>query len=78
MAGAVSLPEVALYKSERRQGLAKIAATTYDAKTGSLVQSTGAQYGTSHKDNWVVLLIFDWTQHDLVPESERQRGTDVR
>jgi hypothetical protein len=78
MAGAVSLPEVALYKSERRQGLAKIAATTYDAKTGGLVQSTGPQYGMSHKDNWVVLLFFDWTRHDLVPENERQRGIDVR
>jgi len=78
MAGAVSLPEVALYKEERRQGLAKIAATTYDARTGGLVQSTGAQYGMSHKDNWVVLLFFDWSSHDLVPESERQRGIDVR
>ena len=78
IAGAVSLPEIALYKSERRQGLAKIAATTYDAKTGGLVQSTGAQYGTSHKDNWVVLLVFDWSRNDLIPDAERQRGTDVR
>ena len=78
MAGAVSLPEIALYKEEKRQGLAKIAATTYDAKTGGLVQSTGAQYGISHKDNWVILLVFDWSSNDLVPESERQRGIDVR
>ena len=78
LAGAVSLPEIALYKEEKRQGLAKIAATTYDAKTGGLVQSTGAQYGISHKDNWVVLLVFDWSSNDLVPESERQRGIDVR
>ena len=78
IAGAVSLPEIALYKSERRQGLAKIAATAYDAKTGGLVQSTGAQYGTSRKDNWVVLLIFDWSKNDLIPAAERQRGIDVR
>jgi len=78
MAGAVSLPELALYKAERRKGLAKIAATTYDAKTSGLVQSTGAQYGTSYKDNWVVLLVFDWSEHDLVPESERQRGINVQ
>ena len=78
IAGAVSLPEIALYKSERRQGLAKIAATTYDAKTGGLMQSSGAQYGTSRKDNWVVLLIFDWSKNDLIPDAERQRGIDVR
>jgi hypothetical protein len=78
LAGSVSLPEIALYKEENRQGLAKIAATTYDAKTGALVQSTGAQYGVSRKDNWVVLLVFDWSSNDLVPEAERQRGVDVR
>ena len=78
IAGAVSLPEIALYKSERRQGLAKIAATTYDAKTGGLMHSSGAQYGTSRKDNWVVLLIFDWSKNDLIPDAERQRGIDVR
>ena len=78
IAGAVSLPEIALYKSERRQGLAKIAATTYDAKTGGLMQSSTAQYGASHKDNWVVLLIFDWSKNDLIPDAERQRGIDVR
>ena len=56
LAGTLSLPEVALLKRAETRGVAKFAATLYDAKTGALKSVSGASYGFSHRTHWVVLL----------------------
>jgi hypothetical protein len=44
LAGQLTLPEVALFKKHQWQGVAKLAATAYDAKSGR--SSTPADRGT--------------------------------
>lgn len=68
LAGELGLPEVALYKKDTRQGVAKFAATAYDASSGRLIAASAPQYGYSHETDWVVLLFFGWTTSDVVPE----------
>lgn len=76
-AGPFELPDVALFKKDQRIGIAKIAATAFDAETGLLADATGPQYGFSHRTHWVVLLLFSWTTSDIMPglsEEDRARG----
>jgi hypothetical protein len=68
LAGTLSLPEVALLKRAETRGVAKFAATLYDAKTGALKSASGASYGFSHRTQWVVLLA-GWTRDDAAPLS---------
>lgn len=66
-----SLPELALWKRELRQGVVKVAVTTYDARTGRLQESISPVYGYSYRASYVVLLFFSWTDDDLIPEADR-------
>jgi hypothetical protein len=68
LAGPLKFPEIALFKKQKWQGIAKIAATGYDAKGGALVASSGPEYGFSHKTYWVVMLFISWTTDDLGPD----------
>lgn len=68
LAGQLRLPEIALFKKQQREGVVKIAATAYDAKTGALIDSSGPKYGYSHRTNWIFLLFFSRTTDDLKPE----------
>jgi hypothetical protein len=54
LTGTVNLPELALLKKDETRGVAKFAATLYDAKTGALKSVSGASYGFSHKTHWVI------------------------
>lgn len=68
LTGTVNLPEVALLKRAETRGVAKFAASLYDAKTGALRSVSGASYGFSHRTHWVVLLA-GWTKDDTLPHS---------
>lgn len=68
LAGNLTTPEVALYKNDTAQGVAKFAATAYDGKTGALVVATGPQYGFSHRTEWTLLLFVSWITTDILPE----------
>lgn len=68
LAGDLNLPELALYKRDRQQGVVKLALTSYDAETGALRSSQGPLYGFSQKTDWVALLIVSWEDNDLMPE----------
>lgn len=68
---APQIPEIALFKRELRQGVAKLAITAYDADDGSFIASTSPKFGYSHRTRWVLLLFINWTTSDLIPESER-------
>lgn len=71
LSGDVNLPEVALFKKDMSQGVVKIAATAYDAHSGSLVESAGPAYGFSHVVNWTLLLFLTWDSTDVLPEGTR-------
>ncbi len=73
LGGPVTTPELALLKRELQQGVAKIAATAYDAKTGALKASIDPEYGYSHRRRWVVLLLISWRRTDLIPEDQRDK-----
>ncbi len=70
LAGDLTIPELALYKRDRQQGVVKLALTTYDARTGALRQSLDPVYGFSQKTDWVVLLVVDWHTNDLMPDPD--------
>lgn len=70
LAGEFTLPELALFKRDRRQGVVKLALTSYDAKTGALKKSQEPTYAFSHQTEWVVLLFISWDSNDLMPDPE--------
>ncbi|PWC80017.1 hypothetical protein TSH64_30055 [Azospirillum sp. TSH64] len=69
--GSSSTPEISLFKKELTQGVAKIAATAYDRNSGTLVSSSGPQYGFSNRAEWVLLLMLSWDTNDLLPPDTR-------
>jgi len=73
LAGTLSTPEMALYAKHQYQGLAKFAATAYDASTGEIVATTGPTYGFSHRTHWVVLFLISWNTDDLIPKGQRDK-----
>lgn len=68
LAGNFTFPEIALFKKEERQGVAKFAAFSYSARTGEFIAVADPDYGFSHKTQWVVALFLSWTTSDLIPE----------
>ncbi|HEY2876033.1 MAG TPA: hypothetical protein VGJ56_29220 [Reyranella sp.] len=51
--------------------------TLLNAKTGALVDSTGARYGDSRLVRYQALLVFNWTRQDVEPERIPQPSGDV-
>jgi hypothetical protein len=72
LAGDVGFPQLAIYKSDTQQGVIKVAATSYDTRTGKLIQDLEPVYGFSHKTEQVVLFLFSWSANDLMPEPTRE------
>jgi hypothetical protein len=68
LAGSLGLPEIALFKRDRRQGVAKFAAAGYDAKTGKLVSSSASDFGFSQRTEYAALFILSWSTSDVMPE----------
>ncbi len=73
LTGPVTTPELALYKRELEQGVAKVAVTAYDAKTGALRQSLDPEYGYSDRKRWLVLFVISWRRDDLMPDAKRDK-----
>lgn len=76
MTGGFPFPEITLFKRDRQQGVIKIALTSYDPKTGALVQSLDPVYGFSHRTQWGAMLFFFWTTNDLMPDGEGEDWVD--
>jgi len=70
LAGEFTFPELALFKRDRRQGVVKLALTSYDAKSGALRSSQEPVYAFSHQTDWVVLLLIGWDTNDIMPAPE--------
>lgn len=71
VSGTSSTPEISLFKKELTQGVAKVAATAYDRNSGTLIASSGPQYGFSNRAEWVLLLLLSWDTNDLLPPDIR-------
>ncbi len=71
LAGPLGVPEMALYKKDVRQGVAKFAAIAYDAKGGELASVAPSQYGYAHETEWVFLLLFSRRSTDVMREEAR-------
>ncbi|MEQ9225667.1 MAG: DUF6655 family protein [Parvibaculum sp.] len=67
LAGSLGLPEIALFKRDRRQGIAKFAAVGYDTKTGELISSSASDFGFSQQTEYDVLFIISWSTSDMMP-----------
>lgn len=59
------IPEIALYKREMQQGVAKFAATAYDAKKGNLISSARPLPSGSYDKKTTLLFVISWSKDDL-------------
>jgi len=66
---SLTLPELAIFRRDIQQGIAKFAISGYD-QTGVFRASVGPVYGTSNRIHWVVFLV-GWTTNDTLPEDIR-------
>ena len=81
LAGQFGTPEIALYKSEEQEGVAKFAATAYDAKDGRFLGESTPPLGRSQIKKRV-LLVVSWTEDDVhgkaaKPETQKSRGISL-
>jgi hypothetical protein len=81
LAGQLGTPEIALYKSEDQDGVAKFAATAYDAKDGRFIAESAPPLGRSHINKHVVLLV-SWIEDDVhgkaaLPETHKTRSITI-
>lgn len=56
-------PEIALFKREHQEGIAKLAVTSYWVESGRLNSSSGPVLGKSTRNRWGILFI-SWTTMD--------------
>lgn len=75
--GAITFPEIALFKKAERKGVAKFAGIAYDAKNGTFSDISEPQYGFSRDTRWSLLLFISWETGDYLPEENRDPRFDV-
>lgn len=63
-------PEIALFKRDTRQGVARLAAVGYDARTGELISASEPRFGFAHRTSWAFLILASWTTDDIKPSEE--------
>ena len=64
LTGPLATPEIAFYKDEEQQGIAKFAATAYDAKDGHFIAESTPPLGRSLLRKQEVLVV-SWTYDDV-------------
>jgi hypothetical protein len=74
LAGNLATPEIAIYKSEDQQGIAKFGATAYDAKDGHFIAESAPPLGRSHLLKQV-LLVVSWTHDDVRGNGDGKKQT---
>lgn len=72
MAGAISTPELALYKSSRQNALGKFAILAYATDTREYLQSTTSNVGKAYNHYYKLLGIITWTRTDI-PEKHKAK-----
>ncbi len=69
LAGVVTIPELAIYKSSRQHSFAKLALLAYDAKSREHLYSSGSMLGKSYNKYYKLLGLIQWTLTDI-PEKK--------
>jgi len=69
-AGAVEIPEIALYRSDLEFSIAKFALLAYARKEGTHFYSSGPLVGKAYLKNYKIIGMISWKRTD-VPEEER-------
>jgi|SRR5665213_866623 len=72
LAGVLSIPEIALYKSQKQFSLAKISLLAYSTHSGSHLFSSGPLVGKAYSKYYKFLGFITYTRTDL-PEKERAK-----
>jgi len=65
LAGAVSIPELAFYKSEKQFSLAKLALLAYETRGGKYVYSSGPMIGKAYNHHYSVIGFITFTTSDI-------------
>lgn len=73
LAGQATTPELALWKSKKRTGVAKALLSFYDAETGLLQSGGNPVFGYSHYDRSSILF-YGRTYSDLQDEPAKRRA----
>lgn len=71
-AGTMTLPEIALFKRDRRTGIAKVALTMLNRADGSLAAPSEMTFGRVDRTGWTALLFFSWEDSDLPSDTQRR------
>lgn len=71
LAGAVDIPELALYKASRQNSVAKFAILAYASETHTNIYSSGPRIGEAYNHYYKILGFIRWTRTDL-PEKARK------
>jgi hypothetical protein len=69
LASGFPFPEIAFYKEQTQEGVARFSVTSYDTKTGALIDSSQPRFGFSHKTKRTVFVFLSWTTNDILPET---------
>ncbi len=69
----VTTPELALFKRDRKTGVAKLEIVAYRRDSGAFTGASGASFGASNHTEYTVLLLFDWIQSDIEPKELQNR-----
>ena len=65
LAGAVSIPELAFYKSEKQFSLAKLALLAYETHGGKYVCSSGPMIGKAYNHHYSFIGFISFTKSDI-------------
>ena len=70
LAGALTIPEIPLFRYHKETGISKLALVAYDAN-GGLIADTGPQYGEAMRRHWVVLFVISGSTQNILPEEKK-------
>jgi hypothetical protein len=73
LSGTLSIPELAFYKSERQNAIAKLALLAYSTDTREHVFSSGPMLGKSYNKYYKILGLIQWTSTDI-PEKNTNKS----
>jgi hypothetical protein len=75
LAGAVSIPEIALYKSDRQSSYAKIALLAYANQSHAHIYSSGPLVGKSY-NNYRKILFLGWIRSDIPEKQKKEKKAE--
>ena len=75
LAGAVSIPEIAFYKSQKQFGYAKIALLAYANQSRAHIYSSGPLVGKSYNDYRKILFVA-WVRSDIPEKQKKEKNAE--